>query len=124
MAKTVLLAAALALLSACDSSPQPDPAAAAEKAAQDAARQQELDALRTRAQALNDPEEILALLGNKGRFSLEFDIVSDRLSVVVKPMIQAAKTPAELRALRKYALPGSSLVVDYMQRDSELSHAQ
>jgi hypothetical protein len=123
MAKTVLIVAALALLSACDSAPQPDPNAA-EKAAMDTARQQELEVLRTRANALNDPEEILALLGSKGRFSSEFTIVTDRLSVVVKPMIQAAKTPAELRALRKYTLPGSSLVVDYMQRESELSRPQ
>lgn len=125
MAKSVLYAAvATALtLSACDSSPQPDPNAA-EKATADTARQQELEAFRARANALNDPAEVLQLLRGKERFSGEFNIVNERLYTLVKPRIEAARTLAELHDLKQYALPGSTLVVNYMQRESELTRQQ
>lgn len=119
--RMVLLAAAALSLSACNNTSKQDEAQVAAQAAETAARERELATFRERANSLEDPDEVLALLRGKELLSQEGQIVKDRLTVLVRPRIEQAETQAELRELKKYTLPGSSLMLDYMQRDSDLS---
>ncbi|MBP6924056.1 MAG: hypothetical protein KBC62_00055 [Candidatus Pacebacteria bacterium] len=121
MARMVLLVATTLALSACEKSPQPEDPQATKV---NIAREQEISTFRTNVNSLENPDEVLALSTGKKSFSEEINIINDRLLILIRPRIEGAKTREELRELKKYTLPGSSLIIHYMQRDSELSREE